>query len=181
MENENLRRASPVQPGAPQLRAKGMRRLDVSCWDRRHSSVLDVDQYGDDVPVPSFGPRWSARTAARSVAMPGRIGRTRGAGWYRRLGHPRALDSPPRRHRFRPCPWVANDQTPIEAQCKKCLCRKALGVYLNWLRAWVSKFGRHRCPAIPTHPPQGRINNRAFPLSRMPRSPCRNRPSPAVG
>jgi uncharacterized protein YodC (DUF2158 family) len=39
------------------MRQNGVRRLDVSCWQCRHSAVLDVDRYGDDVPVPSFGPR----------------------------------------------------------------------------------------------------------------------------
>ena len=39
------------------MRANGVRRLDVSCWECGHSAVLDVDGYGDDVPVPSFGPR----------------------------------------------------------------------------------------------------------------------------
>jgi hypothetical protein len=39
------------------MRANGVRRLDVSCRQCHHSSVLNVDQYGDDVPVPSFGPR----------------------------------------------------------------------------------------------------------------------------
>ena len=39
------------------MRANGVRRLDVSCWNCHHSAVLDVDGYGDDKPVPSFGPR----------------------------------------------------------------------------------------------------------------------------
>ena len=39
------------------IRANGVRRLDVSCWECHHKAVLDVDGYGDDVPVPSFGPR----------------------------------------------------------------------------------------------------------------------------
>jgi hypothetical protein len=39
------------------MRAHGVRRLTVSCWQCRHSTVLDVDGYGDEVPVPSFGPR----------------------------------------------------------------------------------------------------------------------------
>ena len=29
----------------------------MSSWECRHSAVLDVDDYADDVPVPSFGPR----------------------------------------------------------------------------------------------------------------------------
>ena len=39
------------------MRENGVRRLAVSCWHCRHSAVLDVEQYGDDVPVPSFEPR----------------------------------------------------------------------------------------------------------------------------
>ena len=39
------------------MRANGVRRLDVSCWECHPKAVLDVDGYGDDVPVPSFGPR----------------------------------------------------------------------------------------------------------------------------
>ena len=47
--------------GAPMtlgnMRQNGVRRLDVSCRQCHHSSVLDVDQYSDDVLLPSFGPR----------------------------------------------------------------------------------------------------------------------------
>jgi hypothetical protein len=39
------------------MRANGVRRLEVSCSECGHSAILDVDQYGDDVQVPSFGPR----------------------------------------------------------------------------------------------------------------------------
>ena len=39
------------------MRQNGVRSLDVSCSECHHSAVLNVDQYGDDVRVPSFGPR----------------------------------------------------------------------------------------------------------------------------
>jgi len=41
------------------MRANGVRSLGVWCLGRgcgRHR-VIDVERYGDDVPVPSFGPR----------------------------------------------------------------------------------------------------------------------------
>ena len=49
------------------MRANGVRRLHVSCWECRHSAVLDVDQYGDEVPVPSFGPRILCRHIRREI------------------------------------------------------------------------------------------------------------------
>src|SRR5262245_4830109 len=39
------------------IRANGIRCLDVSCWNCHHNIALNVDAYGDDVPVPWFGPR----------------------------------------------------------------------------------------------------------------------------
>src|SRR4051794_10285461 len=39
------------------MRANRVRRLAVSCWQCHHEGVINVDRYGDDVPVPSFGPR----------------------------------------------------------------------------------------------------------------------------
>jgi hypothetical protein len=38
------------------MRANGMRSLDVSCWQCHHRMIMSVDQW-PDVPVPSFGPR----------------------------------------------------------------------------------------------------------------------------
>jgi hypothetical protein len=63
------------------MRANGVRRLDASCWECHPKAVLEVDGYGDDVPVPSFGPRLVCNKVGLLAAMPGRIGRTRGAGW----------------------------------------------------------------------------------------------------
>jgi hypothetical protein len=39
------------------MRENGVHRLDVSCWICRHAAVLDVNDYADGLPVPSFGPR----------------------------------------------------------------------------------------------------------------------------
>ena len=41
------------------MRANGVRTLAAWCLDRscNHHSVIDVNQFSDDVPVPSFGPR----------------------------------------------------------------------------------------------------------------------------
>jgi hypothetical protein len=39
------------------MRQNGVRRLAVSCSNCRHSAVVDVDGFSDDIPVPSFGPR----------------------------------------------------------------------------------------------------------------------------
>jgi hypothetical protein len=53
--------AHPHYTGPPMtlgnMRDNGVQRLDVSCWECHHKAVLDVDGYGDDVLVPSFGPR----------------------------------------------------------------------------------------------------------------------------
>jgi len=37
--------------------AQGVRSLWVVCDLCHHEAVLNVDRYGDDVPVPAFGPR----------------------------------------------------------------------------------------------------------------------------
>jgi hypothetical protein len=39
------------------MRANGMRSLDVSCWQCHHRAILSADPWPDDVPVPAFGPR----------------------------------------------------------------------------------------------------------------------------
>ena len=39
------------------MRANGVRRLAISCWQCHHNTVFDVDCFSDDIPVPSFGPR----------------------------------------------------------------------------------------------------------------------------
>jgi hypothetical protein len=39
------------------MRANGVRSLDVCCWLCHHRATLSADPWSDDVPVPSFGPR----------------------------------------------------------------------------------------------------------------------------
>ena len=39
------------------MRAQGVRSLWVVCELCRYEAVLNVDGYGDAVPVPAFGPR----------------------------------------------------------------------------------------------------------------------------
>jgi hypothetical protein len=39
------------------MRANGVRSLDVCCWQCHHEAVLSADPWPDHVPVPSFGPR----------------------------------------------------------------------------------------------------------------------------
>ena len=35
----------------------GVRSLDVSCWQCHHRAILSAERWGDDTPVPVFGPR----------------------------------------------------------------------------------------------------------------------------
>src|ERR1700682_5975836 len=39
------------------MRANGVRSLDVSCWQCHHRAILTADPWPDHVPVPTFGPR----------------------------------------------------------------------------------------------------------------------------
>jgi hypothetical protein len=39
------------------MRANGVRPLDVSCRQCHHRAILSADSWPDHVPVPSFGPR----------------------------------------------------------------------------------------------------------------------------
>jgi hypothetical protein len=39
------------------MRANGVRSLDVSCWQCHHRAIMSADPWSDDVPVPTFGPR----------------------------------------------------------------------------------------------------------------------------
>jgi hypothetical protein len=60
------------------MRAQGVRSLWVVCDLCHHEAVLNVDGYGDAVPVPAFGPQWSAAHAASSARSPDQIGRNAG-------------------------------------------------------------------------------------------------------
>ena len=39
------------------MRANGVRSLDVCCWLCHHRAILSADRWPDHVPVPTFGPR----------------------------------------------------------------------------------------------------------------------------
>jgi hypothetical protein len=39
------------------MRANGVRSLDVSCWNCHHRAIMSADPWPDDVPVRTFGPR----------------------------------------------------------------------------------------------------------------------------
>ena len=39
------------------MRANGVRTLDVCCWLCHHRTILSADTWPDHLPVPSFGPR----------------------------------------------------------------------------------------------------------------------------
>jgi hypothetical protein len=39
------------------MRANGVRSLDVSCWQCHHRTFMSADPWPDHMPVPSFGPR----------------------------------------------------------------------------------------------------------------------------
>jgi hypothetical protein len=39
------------------MRANGVRSLDVSCWQCHHRAILSADLWPDHVPVPTFGAR----------------------------------------------------------------------------------------------------------------------------
>jgi hypothetical protein len=39
------------------MRANGVRSLCVTCELCHHEAVMNVDAFGDTVPVPAFGPR----------------------------------------------------------------------------------------------------------------------------
>ena len=68
------------------MRANGVRMLAVWCsgCGCGHHRVIDVEQYGDDVPVPWFGPRMrcghlgaDARPNWSEIAAQGRVGYNR--------------------------------------------------------------------------------------------------------
>ena len=48
----------PIEPMMlGNMRANGVRSLDVSCWLCHHRVIMSADRWSDDVPVPAFGPR----------------------------------------------------------------------------------------------------------------------------
>jgi hypothetical protein len=50
------------------MRANGVRSLDVSCWQCHHRTILSADPWPDHVPVPSFGPRTVCSRCGRGCA-----------------------------------------------------------------------------------------------------------------
>ena len=51
-------RSTPADPMTlGNMRANGVRSLDVSCWLCHHRAILSAEPWPDDVPVPTFGPR----------------------------------------------------------------------------------------------------------------------------
>jgi hypothetical protein len=52
------RLSEPIEPMTlGNMRANGVRSLDVCCWVCPHKTILSADLWSDDVRVPSFGPR----------------------------------------------------------------------------------------------------------------------------
>jgi hypothetical protein len=39
------------------MRANGVRSLDVSCWVCHHNAIVSAEAWPDDVSVSAFGPR----------------------------------------------------------------------------------------------------------------------------
>jgi hypothetical protein len=56
------------------MRANGVRSLDVCCWLCHHRAILSADPWPDHVAMPAFGPRMVAPAVASSVPTPGRTG-----------------------------------------------------------------------------------------------------------
>jgi hypothetical protein len=65
------------------MRANGVRSLDVCCWVCHHRAILSADPWSDDVPVPSFGPRM---VCTRCGIIGEALGRTGGSGRGRNRG-----------------------------------------------------------------------------------------------
>jgi len=53
------------------MRAQGVRSLWVVCELCRYEAVMNVDRFGDAVPVPAFGPRMVCTSLARTRARTG--------------------------------------------------------------------------------------------------------------
>jgi hypothetical protein len=56
------------------MRAKGVLNLAAWCLERGYNyhRVIDVSRFGDDVPVPAFGPRLRPEAAVRALRAPRR-------------------------------------------------------------------------------------------------------------
>jgi hypothetical protein len=58
------------------MRANGVRSLDVSCWQCHHRAILSADPWPDEVLVPTFGPRMVC-TRCGIIGADARTGRSR--------------------------------------------------------------------------------------------------------
>jgi hypothetical protein len=48
----------PIEPMTlDNMRANGVRSLEVSCWQCHHRAIMNAEPWPDHVPVPTFGPR----------------------------------------------------------------------------------------------------------------------------
>jgi hypothetical protein len=58
IEMARPRSNNPIEPMTlGNMRANGVRSLEVSCWQCHHRAIMSADPWPDDVPVPRFGPR----------------------------------------------------------------------------------------------------------------------------
>jgi hypothetical protein len=58
------------------MRANGVRSLDVSCWQCHHRAVLSADPWPDHGQCQHSVRAWYVPAAASSARMPGRTGRS---------------------------------------------------------------------------------------------------------
>jgi hypothetical protein len=48
----------PIEPiTLGNMRANGVRSLDVSCWQCHYRAIISAAPWPNDIPVPTFGPR----------------------------------------------------------------------------------------------------------------------------
>jgi hypothetical protein len=53
-----LHGVGPIEPMTlGNMRANGVRSLDVACWNCHHRAIMSAESWPDHVPVPTFGPR----------------------------------------------------------------------------------------------------------------------------
>jgi hypothetical protein len=85
----------PIEPMTlGNMRANGVRSLDVCCWVCHRRTIMSADSWSDDVPVPSFGPRMACTHC-------GIVGADARPNWReqpprKRRSHPRSPAAAPR-------------------------------------------------------------------------------------
>src|SRR5271167_2361008 len=58
----------PIEPMTlANMRANGVRSLDVSCWQCHHKAILSAERWPDDVPVPAPGSQPKDVRASKST------------------------------------------------------------------------------------------------------------------